>query len=46
MLYDEELTRFRRRRRRDGRDAVHQRALALDDRELARWVAGKRVRTH
>ena len=46
VLTDEELTRFRRRVARDGRDAVHQRALALDDRELARWVAGKRVRTN
>jgi hypothetical protein len=46
VLTDEELTRFRRRVARDGRDAVHQRALALDDRELARWVAGKRVRAN
>jgi predicted transposase YdaD len=46
VLTDEELTRFRRRVARDGRDAVHQRALALDDRELARWVAGKRVRSN
>ena len=46
VLTDEELTRFRRRVDRDGRDAVHQRALALDDRELARWVAGKRMRTN
>lgn len=29
---------------RDGLDAVSQRALALDDHDLARWVAGKRVR--
>ena len=46
VLSDEELTRFRRRVARDGRDAVRQRALALDDRELARWVAGKRVRSN
>lgn len=44
-LTDDELARFERRLARDGRDAVHQRALALEDADLARWVAGKRVRT-
>ncbi len=46
VLTDDELTRLRRRIARDGRDAVHQRALALDDLNLARWVSGQRVRTH
>jgi hypothetical protein len=46
VLADDELTRLERRIARDGRDAVHQRALALDDGDLVRWIAGKRVRTN
>ena len=46
VLTDDELTRLERRIARDGRDAVHQRALALDDGDLVRWIAGKRVRTN
>lgn len=46
VLSTDELVRLQRRVTRDGRDAVYQRALALDDADLTRWIAGKRVRAN
>lgn len=44
VLTEDERARLSRRVARDGHDDVLQRVLGLDDPDLGRWVAGKRVR--